>query len=114
FHLLHRAGLVPNLGRDPFSYGVAELNAAITAFFVAAVDLATQRGLHRWYRQEQDRLPVVRGRIDFAAQAALGGLATPVECRFEEYTADVLHNRALKAAAIRLLRLAGTPLDLRA
>lgn len=114
FHLLHRAGVVPSLERNPFHYDVAELNAAITAFFVAAVDLATQRGLHRWYQQEHDRLPVVRGRIDFAAQVALGGLVTPVECRFEEYTADVLHNRAVKTAAIRLLRLAGTPPDLRA
>ena len=49
----------------------------------------------------------IRGRIAFSAQRRRAGLALPLECRFDEYTADISLNRILRAATVRLLCLPG-------
>jgi hypothetical protein len=41
------------------------------------------------------------------------GLPLPAECRFDEYTADILLNRILRGAAVRLLRLPGVTIPTR-
>jgi 5-methylcytosine-specific restriction enzyme subunit McrC len=51
--------------------------------------------------------------VDLPAQLRLAGVLIPVECRFDEYTADTRLNRILRGAAIRLLRLPGVSVPTR-
>jgi 5-methylcytosine-specific restriction enzyme subunit McrC len=111
FHLIAGAGLLPELGKDDFDYEAHDLTTAFAALYLRAQEIATGRGLHRWYRKESDALIALRGRLDFPRVARRGGLALPVDCEFEEYTADILHNRALRAATLALRRLASLPLS---
>lgn len=79
----------------------------LAAFFARMLERTVATGLLRAYRTEAERLIAVRGRIDFPAQVRQPGVASPVACRFDEYTADIDENRYLKAAVRRLLRVPG-------
>ena len=73
---------------------------------------AFARGLLHGYRTEEEALHTVRGRIRFDDQLRRRfGVPLPVEVRYDEFTADVLANRLVKAATYRLGR---TPPALRA
>ena len=111
--LLLDVGLPPDAWRPAtFAFGTdRNLLAAMAAFFARTAEQAVARGLRRDYRQEEDRLVTLRGRVDIAAQLRTPGVVSPVACRFDEYTADILENRVLKAAARRLLRLPGVRPD---
>ena len=79
---------------------------ALARAFGAAARRALSRGLLHGYRTEEDALPAVRGRIRFDDQIRRRFAAPlPVEVRYDEFTADVLLNRLVKAAAHRLGRL---------
>ena len=66
---------------------------------------AFARGLLHGYRTEEEALHTVRGRIRFDEQLRRRfGMPLPVEVRYDEFTADVLPNRLVKAAAHRLVR----------
>ncbi|MCY3709773.1 MAG: hypothetical protein OXG26_12845 [Caldilineaceae bacterium] len=68
---------------------------------------AFSRGLLRGYLTEEDALYTVRGRIRFDEQIRRRyGIPLPIELRFDEYTEDILANRLVKAAAVRLRRMA--------
>ena len=67
---------------------------------------AFARGLLRGYRSEEEALHTVRGRIRFDEQVRRRyGIPLPVELRFDEFTEDILANRLVKAAAVRLRRM---------
>ena len=79
---------------------------------VLAIALASEahrafaRGLLHGYREEEDALQTVRGRIRFDDQMRRrSGFILPVEIRYDEYTDDILENRLVKAAAVRLSRM---------
>ena len=79
---------------------------ALALAFGAAAGRAFSRGLLHGYRTEEDALPAVRGRIRFDDQIRRRfGIPLPVELRYDEFTADILLNRLVKAAAHRLGRL---------
>ena len=79
---------------------------ALALAFGAAARRAFSRGLLHGYRTEEDALPAVRGRIRFDDQIRRRfGIPLPVEVRYDEFTADILLNRLVKAAAHRLGRL---------
>ena len=79
---------------------------ALALAFGAAAGRAFSRGLLHSYRTEEDALPAVRGRIRFDDQVRRRfGIPLPVEVRYDEFTADILLNRLVKAAAHRLGRL---------
>lgn len=82
-----------------------DLVPAVVSFFTRQVDITLTRGIFRAYREEQDRLKTIRGRIDIPTQITRAGVVYPVDCRFGEYTADVIENRYLKAATRRALRV---------
>lgn len=64
------------------------------------------RGLLHGYRTEEETLYTVRGRIRFDDQLRRRfSVPLPVEVRYDEFTADVLANRLVKAAAYRLGRM---------
>jgi 5-methylcytosine-specific restriction enzyme subunit McrC len=89
------------------------LLAAMAAFYVRTAERALARGVRRDYRAEADRLVTLRGRIDVTAQLRTPGMVSPIACRFDEYTADIVENRVLKAASRRLLRVPGVRPDTR-
>lgn len=82
-----------------------DLLPAVVSFFTRQVDITLARGIYRSYREEQDRLKTIRGRIDIPTQITRAGVVYPVDCRFDEYTADVIENRYLKAATRRALQV---------
>lgn len=80
---------------------------AVVSFFTRSADLSLRRGVYRHYREERDRLPTIRGRIDIPAEMARAGVVYPISCRFDEYTADIAENRYLKAAILKSLWVPG-------
>ena len=79
---------------------------ALVPVFVAAARRAFSRGLLHGYRTEEDSLQTVRGRIRIDDQIRRRfGIAVPLEVRYDDFTVDVLQNRLVKAAALRLLGL---------
>jgi 5-methylcytosine-specific restriction enzyme subunit McrC len=113
--LLLDVGLPPEAWRPAtFAFGTdRSLLAAMAAFFARTAEQALGRGVRRDYRQEEDRLVTLRGRVDVAGQLRTPGMVSPIACRFDDYTADIVENRALKAASRRLLRLPGVRPDAR-
>ncbi|MGW2194500.1 5-methylcytosine restriction system specificity protein McrC [Streptosporangium sp. NPDC001682] len=83
-----------------------ELLPALAHAYALAADRALRRGVLQGYREMEEALPVVRGRIREADQLRRRyGLPLPVEVRYDDYTVDIAENRLLLAASIRLLRL---------
>lgn len=110
FHLLEAGSTPLSLDDGMFAYEETdELLGALAGFYARQVEIATARGLFQAYRQHDERLVALRGRIDLGAQIRAAGLVSPVACRFDEYTADVTENRVLKAALRRVARLDGVP-----
>ncbi len=71
--------------------------------FAAAARRAFSRGLLHGYQRREEALHTVRGRIRFNEQIRRRfGNPLPVEVRYDEFTDDILENRLVKAAAMRL------------
>ena len=61
------------------------------------------QGLLHGYREEEEALQTVRGRIRLEEQMRRRfGIGLPVEVRYDEFTDDILANRLVKAAVSRL------------
>ena len=79
---------------------------ALVPVFTAAARRAFSCGLLHGYRTEEDSLQTVRGRIRVDDQIRRRfGIPIPLEVRYDDFTVDVLPNRLVKAAALRLLGL---------
>ena len=108
FYLLEAGGQPLDVGPAVFDYETTgDLIPSFATFYVRHLETALTRGVPRAYRETQERLAGIRGRVDLPAQLRLAGLPLPAECRFDEYTADIPLNRILRGAAVRLLRLPG-------
>ncbi|MGH3239774.1 MAG: McrC family protein [Spirillospora sp.] len=87
-----------------------DLLPALAHAFARAAERALRQGVLLGYRETEEALPVVRGRIRMIDQIRRRhGLPVPVEVRYDDYTADIPENRLLLAAAHRLLVLPGVP-----
>ena len=76
---------------------------AIALAFAIFVQRAVRRGLLQGYQIEEAALPVVRGRIRFDEQIRRHyAQVPPIEVRYDEFTVDILENRLIKAALVRL------------
>ncbi len=96
-----RAGGVTVAARD-------ELLPAVAEAFRRQAERAVEQGVMQGYRETEESLPVLRGRLREKDQLAIRyGLAMPLEVRYDEWTTDIAENRLLLAAARRLLRLPG-------
>jgi 5-methylcytosine-specific restriction enzyme subunit McrC len=86
------------------------LVAAMAVMFAARARRALTRGVLRGYREHEDTLPALRGRLREADQMrARPGIPLPLEVRFDEYTTDIIENQLLRTAAVQLLDLSGIP-----
>lgn len=91
-----------------------DLLVAVAYAFVRATDRALKQGVLLGYREVDEALAVVRGRIRIGDQIRRHyGMPLPVEVRYDDYTIDIAENRLLLAAARRLLRLPGVPPSVR-
>lgn len=102
-------------GRDPWDAvddaelaRAPDLISSVASLFVRLASSALGRGVLRGYRDVEDDLVTVRGRIDLAQQIRRRpGLLLPLAVRFTEHDEDVLENQLLLAAARVLGRLGG-------
>jgi 5-methylcytosine-specific restriction enzyme subunit McrC len=79
---------------------------AIIPAFVRMVHAAVGRGMLHGYREEQDSLLSVRGRIHMGEQVRRRhGVLVPVEVGYDDYTVDIVENRLLKAGLFALSRM---------
>ncbi len=114
FYLLEAGGQPLDVGPAVFDYETTgDLIPSFATFYVRHLETALTRGVPRAYQETQERLAGIRGRVDLPAQLRLAGLPLPVECRFDEYIADIPLNRILRGAAVRLLRLPGVTIPTR-
>ena len=81
----------------------AALPDALAIALASAARRAFSRGLLHGYREEEEALQTVRGRIRLDEQMRRRfGVGLPVEVRYDEFTDDILANRLVKAAVGRL------------
>ena len=87
---------------------------ALVPGFMRQVKRAFSRGLLQGYRQEEEALATVRGRIRFDDQIRYRqGVFPPIEVRYDEFTEDIEENRVVKAAILRLRRLRPRSVEMR-
>ena len=111
--LLLEAGLRPDdWRRKAFDYASdPDLLPAVISFLARTTETTLARGVFRRYRERRERLTAMRGRLDLAPMIARGGLAFPLDCRYDDFTADVGENRYLKAALRLALRVPLVPAE---
>lgn len=83
-----------------------DLVQAMAYLLALAAQRAFARGLHRDYREHEEALTTVKGRIRVAEQIRRRfGVPIPVEVRYDDFTEDVAANRLVKAATEALIRM---------
>ena len=87
----------------PDAYALPDVLALALA---RAARSAFSRGLLHGYLTQEEALHTVRGRIRFDDQIRRRfGVSLPIEVRYDDFTADIMANRLVKAAARRLGRM---------
>ncbi len=114
--LLGLAGETDSLGWPP---GAGEtfsgLVEGVMQMFVREVALLIERGVAIGYRQTDEVLACVRGRLDVQRQVReLPASLDRFACRFAEFTRETPENRVLAAALQVVLRASGGDSELRA
>jgi 5-methylcytosine-specific restriction enzyme subunit McrC len=108
FFLLFYGGDLTVWGEESFPYVEDDFLQAIAWLVEAETRRAASTGLVRDYREHEEALATVRGRIDLGAQIRRRqGRAIPLDCRYQEYGEDTELNRVVKAALRRLLCVPG-------
>ena len=83
-----------------------ELLPAMASAFLRQAERALLQGVLQGYRETEDSLSVLRGRLQVEEQIRRRyGLAVPLEVRFDDWTTDIAENQLLLTASLRLLRL---------
>jgi 5-methylcytosine-specific restriction enzyme subunit McrC len=114
FHLLEAGGRTLRVGPEVFEYEqTADLVPSFATFYARHLETALTHGIPHDYRENEERLAGIRGRVNLPAQRRLAGLLLPIECWFDDYTADTALNRILRSALVRLLRLPGVTVTTR-
>ena len=86
------------------------LVGAIAQGFLQHTSAAIRPSLLQGYVTVEESYQGIKGRMRTAAQVSRRfALPLPVEITFDEFTTDIFENRVLKAAAARLLLVAGLP-----
>ncbi|WP_430781394.1 McrC family protein [Actinoplanes sp. G11-F43] len=84
------------------------LVAAMATMFVTRCRRALTGGILHGYREIEETLPTLRGRLREADQMrARPGVPLPLEVRYDDYSIDIPENRVLRTAATRLLAIDG-------
>lgn len=87
----------------------------LARLFADRLRAAVRRGLPRRYAEREEDLGMLRGRLDVKRQFThLAVRPDRLACRFDELSEDTPLNRVLKAAVIRLARIARSAENVRA
>jgi len=97
--------------QSDLDFAADELTAALAALYVRMLERTLVLGIDRAYVQEEAKLIAIRGRVDWPVQSHSVGLATPVACRYDEWSMNTRPNRLVKAAAQVLIRQPGVALN---
>jgi len=81
---------------------IPELYKRLAALLANRILYRIKRGVYRSYVNEQDRLPYVRGRVDFLAHLRNPALVK-LPCVFEDHTSDLEDNQILLWTLTRIL-----------
>ncbi|WP_232719388.1 McrC family protein [Gordonia metallireducens] len=105
--LLLEPGLPPSAWlREAYEYEASgDLLPSVIAFFARTVETTLGRGVLRAYHGREEALVALRGRPDIVGQFKRAGMLTPVACRYDDFSEDVLENRVLRAAVRLALRV---------
>lgn len=113
--LIHMLGVVHDLPIDAGSMAQlgwqrdTVLELLIRLFCQRLAD-AMRQGMPRRYKENEDDLPSLRGRLDVTRQFSRHAVSPQkLACRFDELSPDIALNRVMRAAITRLLRLAQAP-----
>ena len=105
FHLLEPSTSSISFGDGVFGYEETDdLMVAFASFYLRHLERALSRGVERCYVEEHEALAGVRGRVEVGLVARRAGLPLPVDCRYDEHSADTQLNRLLAGAAERAAR----------
>lgn len=86
-----------------------DLPEALAEAFGRIATKALEQGLLHGYREVEDTLPVMRGRVRVGDQITRRyGRNLPLEVRYDEFSADIAENQLLLAATVQLLRMSVT------
>ena len=92
----------------------ADLLEILIRLFADRLLVAVRRGLPHRYRQREDDLKFLRGKLDIPRQLARHTVRPDrLACRFEELSVDTPLNRVLKAAVARLASVSASDTNLR-
>lgn len=99
FYMLTAGQTDLKFGASLIGYGEDELMPALARFFDRLLANTLQRGVIKAYKQHEETLVTLRGRIDMPAVVRAGGIPTPIPCRFDEMSIDIPENQILMTAA---------------
>lgn len=105
------ADIAPELSHHAHADDVREFLIAMLAH---ALEDLTRGGLRRGYVAHEDDLPALRGSLDLPRHLARGPAVRPtLPCRFEDYTADLPANQAIRHTLAHIGGVAEPALDRR-
>lgn len=105
------ATLAPELTHHEHS---DDLRRFLVAILASQLEHLTRAGLRRGYVAQDDDIAVLRGRLDLSRHLRRGPvLTTSLPCRFEDYTADLPANQAIRYTLERIGAFGEPQLDLR-
>lgn len=91
-------------GSDHVGYESSDLVDGVGELLLREIHSATRRGLVHGYRDTEQRLTTIRGRLDVQQLATRPWDVWPAPCRYDEFTADITENRVLLAAVREVRR----------
>lgn len=114
-HLLSGAEPPPDrLTGAPTGYAThRDALPAFACLYSHCLQSTLARGPLRGYREHEEELVALRGRIDVTAQLRRPDRRGTLPCRFTDLTADIAANRYVEHATHLLLRTPGVPMEAR-
>jgi 5-methylcytosine-specific restriction enzyme subunit McrC len=102
FYMLSAGQAEVNFGTSMVGFEEDELLPALAAFYERLVAHTLRRGVLKAYKEHNETLVALRGRIDMPVMLRAGGMPAPIACRFDELSIDIPENRILRTAAVVL------------
>lgn len=99
FYMLSAGEGTVDFGTGLVGFEEDELLPALAAFYERLVAHTLRRGVLKAYKEHNEMLVALRGRIDIPAMLRTGGMPAPISCRFDELSIDIPENQILRAAA---------------